>query len=56
MEVARVLERGRLDLTVEAMILHPEWRPLFSKRELHIAVERLLHYGYSGSVPDLDSN
>lgn len=40
--------RGRLDLTVEAMILdHPQWAPLFTDEELAKAKERLEKYGYS---------
>ncbi len=39
-------ERKRLDLTVEALILESEWRPLFSDQELKIARKRLADYGY----------
>lgn len=39
-------ERQRLDLTVEAVILHPEWHPLFSDHERQIARERLEEYGF----------
>ena len=46
-------ERQRLDLTVEAMILRPEWQALFSDVERRIAVNRLREYGYSGSLPDV---
>ena len=46
-------ERKRLDLTVEAMILRPEWQVLFSDVERRIAVNRLREYGYSGSLPDV---
>ena len=46
-------ERERLDLTVEAMILRPEWQALFSDVERRIAVNRLREYGYSGSLPDV---
>ena len=46
-------ERKRLDLTVEAMILRPEWQALFSDVERRIAVNRLREYGYSGSLPDV---
>ena len=45
--------RKRLDLTVEAMILRPEWQALFSDVERRIAVNRLREYGYSGSLPDV---
>ncbi|HEX7484983.1 MAG TPA: hypothetical protein VF332_02445 [Vicinamibacterales bacterium] len=44
-------ERGRLDLTVEAMILDAKWRPLFADDERAIAVARLQQYGYSGPLP-----
>lgn len=46
-------ERKRLDLTVEAMILRPEWQALFSDVERRIAVNRLREYGYSDSLPDI---
>lgn len=32
---------GRPDLTVEALVLRPEYRPLFSEDELRVASERL---------------
>jgi len=40
-------ERRRLDLTVEALILAQEWRPLFSDQECEIARNRLVAYGYT---------
>jgi len=46
-------ERKRLDLTIEAMTLQPEWQALFSDVEPRIAVNRLREYGYSGSLPDV---
>jgi hypothetical protein len=39
-------ERKRLDLTVEAVILKPEWRDLFSNAERDIARNRLTEYGW----------
>ncbi|MCI0381133.1 MAG: hypothetical protein L0Y72_08460 [Gemmataceae bacterium] len=40
-------ERGRLDLTVEALIHdHPEFHPLFTQEELGIARRRLIDYKY----------
>jgi hypothetical protein len=39
-------ERKRLDLTVEAIILRPEWQDLFSELERDIARRRLEEYGY----------
>lgn len=44
-------EKGRLDLTVEAVILEPRWAPLFSEAERKIAVKRLREYGYKGKLP-----
>ena len=46
-------DRERLDLTVEATILRPEWHDLFTDVERRIAVKRLRDYEYSGSLPDL---
>ena len=41
-------EKLRLDLTVENLVLQPEWQPLFSQEPslLKKAHERLLKYGY----------
>lgn len=39
-------ERKRLDLTVESLILQPEWIDLFSNEERDIARKRLTEYGY----------
>ena len=47
-------ERECLHLTVEAMILRPEWQGLFSDAERRIAVNRLREYGYSAPLPDVD--
>lgn len=38
---AELLLAGRPDLTVEALVLKPEFQPLFSDAELRIARERL---------------
>ena len=38
-------ERRRLDLTVEALVLQPEWQELFSDDERAIARARLAEYG-----------
>jgi hypothetical protein len=40
-------ERGRLDLTVEAVILSSDWQSLFSDEEREIARKRLADYGYT---------
>jgi hypothetical protein len=42
-------ERGHLELTVEALILKPEWHNLFSEVERNIARKRLADYGYDSS-------
>jgi hypothetical protein len=39
-------ERGRLDLTVEATVLIPRWRPLFTDEELTTARTRLEAYDF----------
>lgn len=42
-------ERRRLDLTVEAIVLKPEFAPLFTNEERDIARARLHEYGYPGA-------
>lgn len=40
-------ERGRLDLTVEALVIdNPEWQDLFTEEELRKARKRLSDYHY----------
>jgi hypothetical protein len=39
-------EHGRLDLSVESLILRPQWRGLFSDEEAKIARRRLKDFGY----------
>jgi hypothetical protein len=41
-----LLEHQRLDLTVEAHVLKPEFQYLFTQEELEIARARLDQYGY----------
>ena len=49
----RLYERGRLDLTVEAMILeNPVWHSLFLENELEKARKRLVAYGYKPKGPE----
>ena len=38
-------ECGRLDLTVEALVIKMEWRELFTHEEINIAIKRLKDYG-----------
>ncbi len=40
-------ERGRLDLTVEALVLQPKFRHLFTPQELATARQRLVDHGFS---------
>ncbi len=42
----RLWELGRLDLTVEALMVRPEFEALFSEAELTAALRRLADYGY----------
>ena len=45
---AALWERGRLDLTVEAVIHdNPRWHPLFELKDLEICSKRLADYGYN---------
>ena len=39
-------KRGRLDITVEALMQNSKWHPLFEAREIQRAKERLREYGY----------
>jgi hypothetical protein len=39
--------RGRLDLTMEHLVLRPEWRELFTEAELQTARERLIAHGFT---------
>jgi hypothetical protein len=43
-------ERGRLDLTVEALVLQPEWQEWFTDEERDIARQRLQDYGYQSGT------
>ena len=42
----KLWEYGRLDLTIEVLVLKPEYTTLFSEGEKRIARERLEQYGY----------
>jgi hypothetical protein len=43
---AALWQRGRLDLTVEALILAARWTPLFTQAERDTAAARLREYGF----------
>jgi hypothetical protein len=42
----RLKEEGRLDLTMEALVLRPEYTSLFSDEERRVAAHRLAEAGY----------
>ena len=48
---AALWELHRLDLTVEAVVLQPKWRELFTPAERNIAITRLREYGFTGPLP-----
>ena len=39
-------QSGRLDLTVEALVIRPPWNTLFTQYELEVARKRLADLGY----------
>lgn len=44
---AALWERGRLDLTVEALVIDPRFAGLFTEEELEVARRRLEQFGYA---------
>ena len=46
---AALWQCGRLDLTVEALVLRPPWSALFTEQELTTARKRLTELGYNAS-------
>jgi len=40
-------EKGRLDITVEALVQDTKWAPLFNTDEINKAQRRLKDYGYA---------
>lgn len=46
----RLAEEGRLDLTMEALILRAEFSPLFSERERQVASSRLAKAGFDPNL------
>jgi hypothetical protein len=46
---AELWERGRLDLTVEALVIEPQFTQLFSENEIQTAKRRLDQFGYAVS-------
>jgi hypothetical protein len=54
-EYTALWERGRLDLTVEALILdHSEYTPLFTPEERAIARRRLQDYKYAPAIDPVE--
>jgi hypothetical protein len=47
--LTRLWEEGRLDISMEALILRHPWSELFSEEELSVARKRLKDLGYTGS-------
>jgi alanine-glyoxylate transaminase / (R)-3-amino-2-methylpropionate-pyruvate transaminase len=45
---SKLWEKGRLDLTIEAVVLRPEWQELFDDELKKIAHDRLAEYHYFG--------
>ncbi|WP_432934699.1 hypothetical protein ACQPZZ_21440 [Microbispora sp. CA-135349] len=43
-------ERGRLDLTVEALVVQPRFAELFTPEEVEVARHRLGQFGWSTAV------
>lgn len=46
---AALWERGRLDLTVEALVLQPQFAELFDDQERQLAAKRLAQFGYAAA-------
>ena len=44
--LTRLWEEGRLDISMEALVLRDPWRKLFTVKELEIAQRRLNELGY----------
>lgn len=46
-------ERGKLELTVERLILEPKWQTLFTEAERKLALTRLRDYAFDGPLPEV---
>jgi 5-methylcytosine-specific restriction protein A len=46
----KLVEAGRLDISLEALVLREPWSQLFVADELTVATERLRAYGYAGAA------
>lgn len=47
---SRLTEEGRLDLTMEALVIRPEYASLFSESERQVAASRLARAGYKANM------
>ena len=47
--LTRLWEEGRLDISMEALVLREPWCQLFTAEEIAIAKKRLKDLGYSGA-------
>lgn len=45
--IASLKAYNRLDLSVEALVVDPQWEGIFTKRQLEVANARLSQYGFS---------
>jgi hypothetical protein len=48
----RLTDEGRLDLTVEALVLRPEYKSLFTEGERRIAAHRWAEAGHEPPPPE----
>lgn len=46
---AQLWDRGRLDITVEAVVVRPEFQALFTEEEIAVARRRLAEFGYDAT-------
>lgn len=42
----KLWELGRLDLSIEALVIKEEYKPLFTDEEIQLCTEKLKEYGY----------
>ena len=48
--LTKLWELGRLDISMESLVVQERWRPLFSDAERQTAWERLNAFGYDPSA------
>ncbi|KAF0187236.1 MAG: hypothetical protein FD163_511 [Hyphomonadaceae bacterium] len=51
--IASLKNYNRLDLSVEALVVDPQWEGIFTKRQLEVARERLSQYGFGTNTTEL---